>query len=80
MRYLCIVQKDKAILKILIKMKYKELYKRLQRAGCSISRNGANHDMWYSPLTGQQKPVPRHGSKEVPTGLLKAIEKDLLGL
>ncbi|MDY3215864.1 MAG: type II toxin-antitoxin system HicA family toxin [Sodaliphilus sp.] len=61
-------------------MKYSELFKRLKRAGCSIVRHGARHDIWYSPITVKQLPVPRHGSKEIPPGTLKNIEKELLGL
>ncbi|MCH5174908.1 MAG: type II toxin-antitoxin system HicA family toxin [Prevotellaceae bacterium] len=61
-------------------MKYKDLYKRLREVGCFISRHGSRHDIWYSPITGNKRPVPRHGSKEVSTGTLKAIEEELLGL
>lgn len=61
-------------------MKQNDLFKRLKRAGCLIVRHGARHDIWYSPVTGLSRPVPRHGAKEVPIGLLKSIEKELLGL
>lgn len=61
-------------------MKQCQLTKRLKAAGCSLVRHGGGHDIWYSPITGLQRAVPRHGSKEVPKGLLKSLEKDLLGL
>ena len=61
-------------------MKTSQLTKLLKAAGCSIVRHGGNHDIWYSPITGLQRPVPRHGSQEVHTGLQKTLEKDLLGL
>ena len=61
-------------------MKFNQLTKRLRKAGCLIVRNGAEHDIWYSPITGLRASVPRHGSQEVPIGLLRKIEKDLLGL
>ena len=61
-------------------MKYSQLIARLKAAGCSLVRHGGGHDIWYSPITGLQRAVPRHGSKEVPPGLLKSLEKDLLGL
>ncbi len=57
-----------------------QLVKRLRAAGCRLVRHGGRHDKWYSPITGRTAVVPRHGSKEVPTGLLKSLEKDLLGL
>lgn len=61
-------------------MKQKELLKLLTEAGCLVVRHGSRHDIWYSPVTGKTRPVPRHGSKEVPTGLLLSLKKDLLGL
>jgi predicted RNA binding protein YcfA (HicA-like mRNA interferase family) len=61
-------------------MTHNELFKRLRKAGCFIVRHGGRHDLWFSPVTGKQKPVPRHGTKEIPIGLLKNLEKELLGL
>lgn len=61
-------------------MRFNELIRRLKKAGCLEVRHGARHDIWYSPITGNSEPVPRHGTKEVPPGLLKSIEKKLLGL
>ena len=77
MSYLCIVNMTKELFKI---MRYHELIRRLCRAGCTIDRHGTRHDIWYSPITGNKAPVPRHGSKEIPPGTLKSIEKELLGL
>ncbi|CCZ05913.1 toxin-antitoxin system toxin component HicA family [Odoribacter sp. CAG:788] len=56
-------------------MKYSELVAALKAAGCYIKRNGANHDIWYSPATKQVFPVPRHGSHEVPKGTEISIRK-----
>ena len=56
-------------------MKYSELIRKLIDAGCHIKRNGANHDWWYSPITKQSFPIPRHGSHEVPKGTEKNIKK-----
>lgn len=61
-------------------MKHNDLIRSLEDAGCILLRHGARHDIWFSPITGKTKPVPRHGSKEIPTGTLKSIKKDLLGL
>lgn len=56
-------------------MKYNNLYSELLAAGCYITRNGGNHDIWYSPKTGDKMPIPRHGSHEVPKGMEKKIRK-----
>ena len=56
-------------------MKTTELLKKLLGAGCTLMRHGANHDIWYSPITGKRFPVPRHTSKEVASGTLKDIAK-----
>ena len=57
-------------------VKYSELYKRLREIKCCIVREGANHSMWYSPVTGKTFPVSHHKGQEVPTGTLKSIERD----
>ena len=35
-------------------MKVSELVRVLTKAGCFIHRHGANHDIWYSPKTGNK--------------------------
>ena len=60
-------------------MKYSELEKLLRKAGCTIKREGTNHTIWYSPITGKQFPVGRHKSQDVKSGTLKSI-KDAAGL
>ena len=56
-------------------MKYSELLRELKDAGCCLDSSGAEHDRWYSPITDSFFYVPRHQSKEVPTGTLKKIRK-----
>lgn len=56
-------------------MRYSELEKDLKKAGCKVFREGANHTMWYSPITGQCFPVSRHKTEEIPRGTLKSIRK-----
>lgn len=57
-------------------MKYSELKRELVKLGCKLIREGTNHEMWYSPITGRKFTVPRHNQQEVPTGTLKSIRKD----
>lgn len=56
-------------------MKYSELKKLLKQKGCRLEREGANHEIWYSPITGKHFPVGRHDAKDVVGGTLKAIQK-----
>jgi len=60
-------------------MKASELTRLAKRGGCHIKRHGADHDIWINPKTGQTAPIPRHKSKEVPTGTAAKITK-ILGL
>ena len=56
-------------------MRYSELERILKKAGCTVYREGANHTMWYSPITGNKFPVGRHTREEVPIGTLRNILK-----
>jgi predicted RNA binding protein YcfA (HicA-like mRNA interferase family) len=56
-------------------MKYSELRRILEDAGCWIKRNGSNHDIYYSPISENSFPVGRHTSKEIPTGTVNKILK-----
>lgn len=51
-------------------MKGTELLKILKKHGCYLHR----HDIWYSPITNRQFPVPRH-KDDVKTGTAKSILK-----
>ena len=57
-------------------MKTSELTKKLKKAGCYIVEHGAEHDKWFSPITGKHFRVWRHPSKEIPTGTANKIMKD----
>nr|WP_302508030.1 type II toxin-antitoxin system HicA family toxin [uncultured Prevotella sp.] len=58
-------------------MKYNELYKKLSKAGCLRLQHGGRHDKWVNPANGQEAPVARHGTAEVPIGTLKSIYRQL---
>ena len=57
-------------------MKYSEFIKKLKDAGCQLVSSGAEHDRWYSPITDSFFYVPRHQSKEIPTGTLHRLKKE----
>lgn len=56
-------------------MKLSELLKLFSKNGIRLSCHGKRHDMYYSPITGKEFPVPRH-AKEIASGTLKSIKKD----
>lgn len=58
-------------------MKQNEFYAQLRSIGCVLVKHGANHDIWYSPITNKKWPVPRHGSKELAKGTERRARKEL---
>ncbi|MBC5747091.1 type II toxin-antitoxin system HicA family toxin [Dysosmobacter sp. NSJ-60] len=57
-------------------MRYSELEKLLKEIGCTVYKEGANHTLWYSPITGKIFPVGRHKTEDVKPGTLKSIKRD----
>lgn len=54
-------------------MKTSELKKILKKNGCYLRRQGGNHEIWYSPITGKVFAIGRHGSQEIATGTARKI-------
>lgn len=57
-------------------MKTSELLKLLKESGCYKLRSGANHDIWFSPITNKTITIPRHGAKEIKTSTAHGILKN----
>ncbi len=57
-------------------MKVSEIVKMIKKIGRRKVREGSNHEIWYSPITGKKFPVPRHRSEELPSGTEDSIKKD----
>ncbi|MCR4622656.1 MAG: type II toxin-antitoxin system HicA family toxin [Clostridiales bacterium] len=57
-------------------MKVSELKRILRAGGCYHVKDGKEHEMWISPITGNKLRIPRHDSKELPTGTKDRILKD----
>ncbi|MBQ1348637.1 MAG: type II toxin-antitoxin system HicA family toxin [Blautia sp.] len=53
-----------------------ELKRMLKAGGCYFLKVGGEHETWYCPKTGKKIRVPRHQSKEIPTGTANKILKD----
>lgn len=56
-------------------MKGSELKKLLRNYGCTVIKQGSNHEKWFSPITRSVFIVPRHDSKEIASGTLNSIKK-----
>lgn len=46
-------------------MKTRDFCNELKSNGCFVVRQGAKHEIWYSPKTGAKYPIPRHQSQEL---------------
>lgn len=57
-------------------MKMSELIKILKKNGCFFVEHGKEHDKWHSGKTGKDIRIPRHLSKEIPSGTANRILKD----
>lgn len=57
-------------------MKTSEIVKLLKKNGCHLIRHGSSHDIWYSPITDKQFPIPRHPSQDVKSGTYNNIRRD----
>ncbi len=54
-----------------------EMIRLAKKNGCELVRHGAKHDIWKNPKTGGEAQIPRHPSKELPTGTADRIRKEL---
>ena len=58
-------------------MKVSELIKKISNdKRCYFIEHGKEHDKWHSEITGRDFMIPRHPSKEIPTGTVNRILKD----
>jgi predicted RNA binding protein YcfA (HicA-like mRNA interferase family) len=59
-------------------MKYRELAQRLNRLGCEFVRQApGSHEIWRNQANGNFTVIPRHGGRDLPTGTLRAILRQL---
>ena len=56
-------------------MKRKELVRHLEKQGCLLLREGANHTIYFNPELRKTSSIPRH--KEIDDFLAKKICRDL---
>ena len=59
-------------------MTYRELTRKLRRLGCAFDRKaGGSHEIWINPANNQETTVPRHGNRDLATGTVHGIRRDL---
>ena len=53
-------------------------YRKLERLGCVFERQGSgSHEIWLNPANGRRTSIPRHGNRDLATGTLHEIRRDL---
>ena len=55
--------------------KVSEKKRQLRAAGCFKVKEGGNHEIWFSPITGKRFPVPRHDAQELKSKTAASIDK-----
>ena len=59
-------------------MRYGELTRKLGRLGIVFRRQaGGSHEIWRNPANGRYTVIPHHAKREIRTGTLAKILKDL---
>lgn len=59
-------------------MRYGALRRKLRRLGYEPLRQaGGSHEIWWQPNTELRTVVPNHASREIPTGTMRVILRDL---
>ena len=56
-------------------MRIGEFKDEMSAAGCRFDHEGGDHEIWYSPITDQNFPVPRHDSQEMGKYLESRLRK-----
>ena len=59
-------------------MTYRELRTKLETLGCRFRRQAdGSHEMWVNPANGRRAIIPKHGNRDLATGTLHQIRRDL---
>ncbi len=59
-------------------MNYRQLTRRLRKLGCEFVRQApGSHEIWWNPHNGQFTVIPCHGGRDIPTGTLRTILRQL---
>ncbi len=59
-------------------MTYRDLARKLRALGCEFDRQSrGSHEIWRNPANGARTTVPNWGGKDLRTGTIRAIVRDL---
>ena len=59
-------------------MTYRELHRKLESLGCRFQRQAdGSHEIWVNPANGRRSPILRHGNRDLATGTLHRIRRNL---
>ena len=59
-------------------MTYREIRGKLESLGCIYYRQAdGSHEMWANPANGRRTPIPRQGNRDLATGTLHRIRRNL---
>ena len=58
-------------------MKWSEVVRMIKKCGAKYKREDKEHTVYWNPKTGGEARIPRHSSKEAPTGTVQAILRQL---
>ncbi|MFN3639239.1 MAG: type II toxin-antitoxin system HicA family toxin [Chloroherpetonaceae bacterium] len=59
-------------------LKYEEITAKMKRLGFRLHRQGkGSHEIWVRDADGKIVPVPKHRGKDIKTGTLRAIIREI---
>lgn len=59
-------------------MNYRDLTRKLRACDCEFARKAAgSHEVWWHPGRRVFTTLPKHGNRDIATGTLRAIIRDL---
>ena len=59
-------------------MTCRKLTRKLRRLGCASERQaGGSHEIWGNPANNQETTIPRHANRDLATGTIHGIRREL---
>ena len=59
-------------------MTCREMRRKLEVLGCRFQRQAdGSHELWVNPANGRRTPIPRRGNRDLATGTLHRIRRNL---
>ena len=59
-------------------MNYRDLTRKLRKLECVFDRQaGGSHEIWINLASNGRTTIPRHGNRDIRTGMVHRIRRDL---